>query len=389
MKKNLIKISICFLLFLLVGTGILLLIKPSASGNTSRGEMLLLLNEIENRGIKENKYSDIEEPLRKLQREVEKLGKNEASSFFSQEIIFMLLLSAGYMLTVFLYVYYRILRPFYILQGFAQEVAGGNLEASLNYERENYFGEFTWAFDHMKREILYARQREQKAIEENKTIIASLSHDIKTPIASIRACSEALEANLADTYEKRQRYVGILMKKCDEVTALVNDLVLHSLSELEKLQIKCEPTDIREVVQRTVEELEFSKLKLCKPIPAAVVLGDSGRISQVIENLINNARKYAPESEIHVFAECFQREYRIHVKDFGEGIPPQDMPFIRNKFYRGKNTKDMPGSGLGLYIVDYILGEMKGSLELNNSTQGLDAVVVLPVYNMVQGDKTS
>lgn len=345
----------------------------------ARTQMLLLLNEIENESRAEGGKSLANVQIDELRRQVEGMEKRKEDSFFSPEVVFVLIFSILYMAAIFLYVYCRILRPFYILQGFAQEVAGGNLEVSLAYEKENYFGEFTWAFDHMRQEILYARQREQKAIEENKTIIASISHDIKTPIASIRACSEALEANLADTYEKRQRYVGILLKKCDEVTALVNDLVLHSLSELSKLQVKRGPVAVDEIVQKTVGELQFSKLKLQLPVPEAVVLGDSGRISQVIENLVNNARKYAPESEILIFARRTEKEYEIHVRDFGEGIPVQDMPFVRNKFYRGKNTKDAPGSGLGLYIVEYILGEMQGRLLLHNSKEGLDAVVVLPM----------
>lgn len=74
----------------------------------------------------------------------------------------------------------------------------------LNYERSNYFGEFTWAFDSMRREITKARSCEREATENNKTVIATLSHDIKTPISSIRAYAEGLEANLDNTPENAQ-----------------------------------------------------------------------------------------------------------------------------------------------------------------------------------------
>ena len=90
----------------------------------------------------------------------------------------------------------------------------------------------------MRKEIITARKNEAEAVRENKTIIATLSHDIKTPLASIRAYAEGLEANLEADYEQRERYLGVIMRKCDEVSRLVNDLVLHSLSELERLEFK-------------------------------------------------------------------------------------------------------------------------------------------------------
>lgn len=149
--------------------------------------------------------------------------------------VFMLL----YVLFVLLYVYGKVLKPFHKLEYYANEVARGNLDITLKYERTNFFGAFTWAFDHMREEILRARKNEEQAVAENKMVIAALSHDIKTPIASIRAYAEGLEAGLDADYESRERYLKVIMKKCDEVTALTNDLVLHSLSELEKLEICC------------------------------------------------------------------------------------------------------------------------------------------------------
>ena len=131
-----------------------------------------------------------------------------------------------------------ILLPFDKMEIFAGKIAQGNFDFPLNFERSNYFGAFTWAFDSMRKEITKARSCEREAIENNKTVIATLSHDIKTPIASIRAYAEGLEANLDSTYEKRMKYLSILMRKCDEVSKLTNDLFLHSLADLDKLKIK-------------------------------------------------------------------------------------------------------------------------------------------------------
>ena len=97
------------------------------------------------------------------------------------------------------YLYVGVVRPFMRLEAFAQDVASGNLDSPLAYERSNPFGRFTWAFDNMRVEIKRARAAEAEAVEQGKTAVAALSHDIKTPIASIRAYSEALELGLART----------------------------------------------------------------------------------------------------------------------------------------------------------------------------------------------
>ncbi|MDE7479102.1 MAG: HAMP domain-containing histidine kinase, partial [Lachnospiraceae bacterium] len=284
-----------------------------------------------------------------------------------------------YTMLLFLYLYKQIIRPFWKLEVYADQIAKGNFDVELEQERTNFFGAFTWAFDHMREELVYAKKNEEKAIAENKTIIAALSHDIKTPIASIRAYAEGLEAGLDADYEVRERYVQVIMKKCDEVTKLTNDLVLHSLSELEHLEIKEQYIDIAKALESIVSDLEDGHIVMEKPIPSIKILVDEKRTAQVVENLLNNARKYAPESDISVWAECSEDGYKIHIRDYGEGILPEDMPFVFDKFYRGKNAVEKTGSGLGLYIVKYIMNRMNGDVLLFNREKGLEAVVVFPL----------
>lgn len=290
-----------------------------------------------------------------------------------------------YLIVIWLYLYYKILRPFHTLENYADRVAKGDFDISLNYERTNFFGAFTWAFDHMREEISHARKNEADAIRENKTIIATLSHDIKTPIASIRAYAEGLEAGLDADYGQRERYLSVIMKKCDEVTRLTNDLVLHSLSELESLEIRTEKINPGKVLEETLWDLEYPHVVLKHPIPEALLLADEKRMAQVLENLINNARKYAPGTEITVWAQIKEEEshYEIHVRDHGQGIPPEDMPFICEKFYRGRNVGNEPGSGLGLYIVHYIMERMHGGITLQNHPDGLEAVLWLPIEGRI------
>ncbi len=299
---------------------------------------------------------------------------------------------------VFAMVYVLVLRPFSKLENFAGELSKGNLDEELKYQRVNVFGEFTWAFDHMRREIKRARQCEQEAVENNKTVIATLSHDIKTPIASIRAYSEALLENMDSTPERRQRYIDVIMRKCDEVTKITNDMFIHSLHDLDKLIIKKEDVEIHSIITETVESMQGNKADVVfGDIKEATLTGcDRERIAQIIENLINNARKYAP-GEIFINTDivdevgnsydeldsldksymnrnAIQQElqYVISIKDTGNGIPDQDMPFIFDKFYRGKNHGDQPGSGLGLFIVKYIMEQMGGKVTITNHKDGME-----------------
>lgn len=363
-----------------------------ALGHKNNGETIVALNEVEQLLMEED-YESGYGSLRakeKLDSLIDDLQKDSiAISSDDTYIIIFYVLTVLCITAAYLLIYILVLRPFGRLEGYAAEIATGNLDKDLKYERVNVFGEFTWAFDHMRREIRKARQCEQEAVENNKTVIATLSHDIKTPIASIRAYSEALAENMDSTPERRRRYIDVIIKKCDEVTKITNDMFIHSLHDLDKLVIKKEDVKIHEVIEETVEAMKGNSAdiilgdrKECR------IKGDAGRIAQVIENLINNARKYT-DGKIYIDTDFVTPDgdivpeetgyhnlsddlgYMISVKDEGHGISPEDMPFIFDKFYRGKNHGDEPGAGLGLFIVKYIMEQMDGRVELVNQEDGL------------------
>ncbi len=279
---------------------------------------------------------------------------------------------------VFCYIYAAILRPFDKMKAFAGRVAQGDMNVPLEYERSNYFGDFTWAFDSMRREITRSRASEKETIENNKTVIATLSHDIKTPIASIRAYAEGLEANLDRSVERRTEYLRVLMRKCDEVSKLTNDLFLHSISDLDKLKISEKEFELCGFIEECAGELsaEHHDIALRLSGERIWVRADRNRLLQVCENLVNNSRKYA-KSGIEIWVVPRAGFGEVHFKDHGAGIPDEDMPFICDKFYRGRNCGEEQGSGLGLYIVKYILERMGGKLLLHNDADGLEAVVYL------------
>lgn len=376
MKTRLISVTALFSALIIIMTGILYFSEKQINSQDSKSEQLVAINEIEQL-VKMGEYEKLSEKTALLSesiRSVQSVSDVNGGIFVMCGIC--LLFAAG----VFGYVYFAVLRPFDKLKSFAEKISMGNFDIPLEYERSNYFGEFTWAFDSMRREITRARSREREAVENNKTVIATLSHDIKTPIASIRAYAEGLEANLDGTPEKRRKYLAVIMKKCDEVSRLTNDLFLHSLSDMDKLKIVPETFELCGFMENARAEIaaEHNDVNFQKPDFTAFVSADKNRLMQITENLINNARKYA-KSDIDVFITLSGENVEIHFRDYGNGIPDEDMPFIFDKFYRGKNCGNEQGAGLGLYIVKYITKQMNGDILLYDHNDGLEAVVILPV----------
>lgn len=339
-------------------------------------EQIVAVNEIEQL-VRSGKYEQAVAKTGELKSQLQQIKSTEQKDYRG---LWICIIGLVFLTVIFGYVYVAILRPFDKLQQFAGEIAKGNFDLPLEYERSNYFGNFTWAFDSMRMEITKARSCEKEAIENNKTVIATLSHDIKTPIASIRAYAEGLEANMDRTPQKREQYLSVIMKKCDEVSKLTNDLFLHSLSDLDKLKIEKEEFELCGYLMETVSEIaaEQNDIRLRKPDFSVLVDVDKNRLTQIVENLINNARKYA-KTVIDISVEREGENVRIYFRDYGAGIPDADMPFIYDKFYRGKNCGKEQGSGLGLYIVKYLLDKMGGSILLHSHEDGLEAIVSLPV----------
>ena len=388
MKKRIIGIGVFFSIIMILITCIFYIQDNKQNLSDIIGSQIVALNEIKQFALKGDyeklieKSSNLEKSLRSSQyipdNTLAGISKN------NRRLLFLCSIYIIFITVILGYIYFAILRPFDKMKNFAIEIAKGNFNIPLNYERANYFGSFTWAFDSMRREIVKARTSEKEAIENNKTVIATLSHDIKTPVSSIRAYAEGLEANLDNSPYKRAKYLGILMKKCDEVSKLVNDLFLHSISDLDKLKIIEEKIEILSFMENAVLEIleGHSDINFTKPDTKIFVMADRNRLLQICENLINNSRKYAKTNiDVNIDIDKETNNIQIHFRDYGNGIPDDDMPFIFDKFYRGKNCGNEQGSGLGLYIVKYITDKMGGNIMLNNHLNGLEAVVCLPIVS--------
>jgi len=289
--------------------------------------------------------------------------------------------SVIFVAVVFAVCYVRIIKPFDELEMFAKSVAKGNLDIPLEIQRVNIFGEFSWAFDMMRSELKALRESEEEAKQENKMLIATISHDIKTPVASIRAYAEGLQKGMDTSQERRDRYLDVIIRKSDEVAKLTNDLFLHALSDMEKLQLEVKPHNAITLINGILDPLiaEYGDTIKVTDVPDVRVMADEKRLAQVFGNIVTNAVKYAPGSDVMLSFEKKDSFLVCEARDFGAGIPAHDLPFVWNRFYRGANTENISGSGLGLYIVKYIVEKCGGSVRLDSSDKGLSVVFSLPV----------
>ena len=359
MKKKVFFVSLAFILLIIIATIIVCINGYNTHSDALRNEQLVNINEIEQL-MNQGKTDEAKQMLNNL----ESYLRNTSNKFNPTNIIIIASISILFVIVVFLYIYFSILRPFDKLKVFANEIASGNFDIPLNYERSNYFGKFTWAFDSMRTEIIKARKCELEAIENNKTVIASLSHDIKTPIASINAYAEALEANIDSSYDERAKYLNVIINKAQEVKKLTDDLFIHSVSEMDRISFTEEKINLSEIIKNSINDFKANKtILLNETIDNAYTLADKMRIYQVFENVFNNSIKYA-DTKIDVSLTEDSEYYIASIRDYGPGIEDSDMPFIFDKFYRGKNSKGKNGTGLGLYIVKYMIEKMHGKIEL-------------------------
>lgn len=284
-----------------------------------------------------------------------------------------IIISGGICIGYAVYMYVTMIRPFRKLKGFAERIAGGNLDIPLEMDKRNLFGAFTESFDIMRSELKKARLAEAQAQQSKKELVAKLSHDIKTPIASIKAVSEV---GLAVTNNEKDKanYTQII-GKADQINTLVTNLFTATLEELQQLTVT--PTNIESSKVKTMlENADYLHKATIPDIPECLIFTDGLRLQQVFDNIFANSYKYA-KTDIIVTAQKADNYIVIGIEDYGGGALPEELPVLKEKFKRGSNAKNTEGAGLGLYISDYFMKEMGGEMKAENGEHGLKVTVTL------------
>lgn len=273
----------------------------------------------------------------------------------------------------YIYIKRSMITPFTKLSDFAARVAEGNLDMPLQMDRGHVFGAFTESFDLMRSELKKARIAEKKANDEKKEVIAKLSHDIKTPVASIKSTSEV---GMAITKEERTREMfGVIDAKSDQIKTLVDNLFTSSVQDITEIEVNPgnQPSD---VISGLIKNSDYLNRAGGFTVPLCDVYFDKLRLQQVFDNIFMNSYKYA-DTDMHVNASISCDYLVIRISDEGPGVKEEEIPLLKDKFRRGSNASDKDGAGLGLYLTDYFMEKMDGKIGLKNLEPGFEVAVYI------------
>ncbi|PUA41032.1 sensor histidine kinase [Paenibacillus elgii] len=283
----------------------------------------------------------------------------------------------------------RILLPLKELNAAAEQIMNGNLDVEIRNRYHDEMGRFSSAFDVMRARLKESLDRQAAYERSRNELIANISHDLRTPITSIRGYVEGLQDGIARDEQKVTRYLAVIKNKTDLLDRLIEDLFQFSQLESGQLVMDIRELDSREFLEAMIApfEMEFHDaavvLTVERPFPSRPIQVDSDRIAQVFENIIENAKKYAGNpAEMTISTRDEADWIRIVIRDNGIGISEEDTPYLFERFYRGEKSRSRAfgGAGLGLAICKRIVEEHGGHIGVQSKPgAGAEFYLTLPV----------
>ena len=270
-------------------------------------------------------------------------------------------------IAVMLYIRFAILMPFERLSDIPYELSKGNLTTPVKETKNRFFGKFLWGIDILRENIEQERQRELEMQKEKKTLLLSLSHDIKTPLSAIKLYSAALSKNLYSDTEKQHKIAENINEKVDEIEGYVSQIVTALREDFLSLEVNMGEFYLSELIEKITGHYR-EKLALTKTdftigeYKNCLLLGDLSRSVEVLQNVMENSLKYGDGKRVELIFpeddECVQ----IAIRNSGCTLGQDDLPHIFESFWRGANAKNIQGNGLGLYICRQLMHRMNGEI---------------------------
>ncbi|HEY4391180.1 MAG TPA: HAMP domain-containing sensor histidine kinase [Paenibacillus sp.] len=271
-----------------------------------------------------------------------------------------------------------VLIPVRQLKDYSEAILKGNYEPKTTYDQMDELGEVHTMFEQMRMEIQHLSRLRGEQEQAQKEWISNISHDLKTPLATLKAYIEAMREGVCPDMDTVMEYAEVMYNNTEKMTRLTEDLLLHALKELGQISVTLKERYSKELLQSILQPIAHyvrtTGVHFTEPldIPDVLIHVDGHRLEQVISNLITNALKHtAPGDTISVSTELEQGQFKITIADTGRGILPQDMPFVFERYFQGKADKDSrtEGSGLGLSICKHIIEAHHGTISFR-SVQG-------------------
>ncbi len=296
------------------------------------------------------------------------LISSDLTTVLSESLLPTTVIAGGIALVLALILAYVLLRPINQLNHAASQLAQGDLSQRVRVGGNDEIGHLAKTFNHMADSL-------QRAEQSRQAMTADIAHELRTPLSVQRANLEAMQDGI---YPLTVENLTPILQQNQMLTQLVEDLRTLALADAESLSLDVHSHDIIALLQQIESNFQsqFSShgitLALDLPASAPALEIDARRITQVINNLLQNALRHTPEGGQVKISLRVGKEVSIAVRDSGEGIPPESLALIFDRFYRADQSRarDKGGSGLGLAIARQLAEAHGGDLTAANAPEG-------------------
>ncbi|WP_105619075.1 sensor histidine kinase [Vallitalea okinawensis] len=277
----------------------------------------------------------------------------------------------------------NMIKPMERLSKITKQMATGYIgEINLQY-KNGYVKDFIWSLDMLREQLNYEKDKNAELEKQRKTLVAGLSHDIKTPLSSIKNYTIALKEGVYDSYDEKNQALDVILEKTNIIERLTKDILESSLQIIDEIVIRTKDTyllDIHKELDRIIhQKIDLLHMKYVEPEMGSnrLLAVDLDRLLEVFDNIIENALKYGDMQSLSVSYDTEESYELISISNTGSFIPETEIKHIFTSYYRGSNVSDKPGHGLGLYISKQIMKKMNGDIFAKNTDEGVSFVIVI------------
>ena len=274
---------------------------------------------------------------------------------------------------IFIWIYRSVMGPVGKMREATKSIKEGNLDFELPVETDDELGQLCGDLEDMRKRLKNTAEEKLKFDKENKELISNISHDLKTPVTTIKGYAEGIMDGVADTPDKVAKYVRTIYNKASEMDVLINELTLYSKIDTNRIPYNFTILSVNNYFNDCSEDLfldleaknvEFGYFNYVEP--EVKVIADPEQIKRVVHNIVNNSVKYMDKDKpkINLRVKDVGDFVQIEIEDNGKGIASKDLPNVFERFYRTDASRNSSkgGSGIGLSIVKKIIEEHGGKI---------------------------
>ena len=284
-------------------------------------------------------------------------------------------------------IFKRIIKPVDELMDANERIKKGNYNQLIEYKGEYEFEQLCQSFNNMQLTLKDEKERDLKWQKTKQDMISGISHDLRTPLTSIKGYIKGIKDGVANSKEKQEKYLDVAYKKACEMDSLIERLLYFSRVENGQISYNLNTINVNKLIDQYVKSQEFDLKEKGVEIKTNIKTNDNIKvdivqINRVFDNIIQNSLKYANVKNLTVEISAYSKENDviIEIKDNGNGTDDENLDKIFDEFYRADESRtnsSIEGHGIGLYVCKYIIEKHGGSIKAENK-DGLSIIISLP-----------